>query len=93
MIGWLMRTLKPKPTKKRLHRKWELIGQKTYGSEDLGRVPQWVSEHIDDIYRHGPGSSLGLQTYYLKGKTYRYNLSFSGQGGPILHVYRKRRSR
>ena len=82
-----------KPNRRTLHRKWELIGEKSYGSEQMDRVPPWVMEQIAYIYRHGPGSSLGLQTYYLKGKTYRYRLSFSGQGGPVLHVHRRRRSK
>jgi hypothetical protein len=91
-IARLLRALKLKP-KKRLHREWELIGERNYRNEDFERVPPWVKEHIAGIYRHGPGSSLGLKTYYLKGKTYRYKLAFGGQGGPILHVYRRNRSR
>ena len=43
-------------------------------------------------YQHGPGSSLGGLTYYLKGKRYRYKLVFAGQGGPIVNVYRKPRT-
>lgn len=93
MIGRILRALGPKPKRRRLHRNWELIGEKNYGNEDMGNVPPWVKKQIAHIYRHGPGSSLGLQTYYLKGKTYRYRLSFSGQGGPILHIHRRRRSR
>ena len=93
MLGRIFRALKPKPRKRRLHRTWELIGERSYGKGDMARVPPWVKEQVAHIYRHGPGSSLGLQTYYLKGKTYRYRLSFSVQGGPILHVYRRRRSR
>ena len=77
----------------RAFQKWELIGENIYGKEDMQRVPPWVKEQIDRIYRHGSGSSLGLRTYYLKGKTYRYRLAFSGQGGPMLHVYRRRRAR
>lgn len=91
MIGQLLRILKPNSRDRRRHRKWELIGDKAYGHENLERVPSWVKEKIADIYCDGPGSSLGLQTYHLKGKRYRYRLAFSGQGGPILHVYRRKR--
>ena len=36
-------------------------------------------------------STLGLQTFHLKGRTYRYKGAFSGQGGPTVHYYRRRR--
>ena len=94
MIVRILRSLiRHKPDRRRIRRKWELIGEKSYANGDMRKVPPWVQEKISQIYRHGPGSSLGLQTFYLKGKTYRYRLSFSGQGGPILHVHRRRRSR
>ena len=70
--------------------RWELIGTKAYGEVDFERVPPWVQKQITRIYRDGT-SSLGLQTYELKGKTYRYKLAFAGQGGPFLNVYRRKR--
>ena len=70
--------------------RWELIGTKAYGDVDFERVPSWVQKQIAQLYRNGT-SSLGLQTFELKGKTYRYRLAFAGQGGPFLNVYRRRR--
>ena len=93
MLGQLLKILRPKRRKNRPHRDWEFIGGKNYGAEDLTKVPPWVRKSIAHIYSHKGGSSLGEMTYYLKGKTYRYRLSFSGQGGPILDVYRRRRAK
>ena len=43
--------------------------------------------------RHN-NSSLGGQTFYLKGRRYRYKVTFSGQGPHDMYVYRaKRRKR
>ena len=71
---------------------WVLIGTKHYGTVNFSKVPAWVQKNISYIYQHGPGSSLGELTYYLKGKRYRYKLEFAGQGGPTLNVYRKPRT-
>ena len=46
----------------------ELIGTKAYGDVDFERVPSWVQKQIAQLYRNGT-SSLGLETYELKGKT------------------------
>ena len=71
---------------------WEVIGRKNHGSSNLTKVPDWVRQRIDYIYKHEGGSSLGELTYLLKGNRYRYKLEFSGQGGPILIVSRKPRT-
>ena len=71
---------------------WEIIGRKNYGTTEFDRVPDWIQRKIAYIYKNGPGSSLGGQTYRIKGKRYRYKLEFAGQGGPILVVSRKPRT-
>ena len=71
---------------------WVLVGTSSYGKSDFGKIPTWVRKKISYIYQHGPGSSLGGLTYYLKGNRYRYKLEFAGQGGPIVNVFRKPRT-
>ena len=71
---------------------WVLVGTKNYGTSNFSKVPTWVRKQVSYIYQNGPGSSLGGLTYHLKGKRYRYKLDFSGQGGPILNIYRKPRT-
>ena len=99
MLARVRRFLEAKPADSKLSSKqnptgkksrWELIGTKAYGEVDFERVPPWVQKQIARIYRDGT-SSLGLHTYELKGKTYRYKLAFAGQGGPLLNVYRRKR--
>ena len=94
MLVSLLRILNKKPSNTRRRRRrrdrWELIGRKVYSDERLENVPPWVMREIARIYR-GATSSLGLETRYLKGHTYRYKLVFGGQGGPMLNVYRRRR--
>ena len=94
MLGRLLRLRKrkPEPKRRRPRNRWELVGSKAYNDESFERVPPWVQREIARIYR-GATSSLGEQTHYLKGKTYRYKLVFSGQGGPIMSVFRRRRRR
>lgn len=94
MLDRLLRVLGKKPDRRRKRRRkrnrWELIGEKVYSDERLEKVPSWVMKEIIRIYE-GATSSLGTETHYLKGRTYRYKLVFGGQGGPMLNVYRRRR--
>jgi len=74
------------------------IGRMAYGKRE-GFIPRWVERAIKRIYRRQmdphdhtiPGSSLGLLTFSLRGRHFRYRLVFSGQGGPIVDVFRCRR--
>lgn len=71
---------------------WEIIGGSNYVTTEFDNVPDWIQRKIAYIRKNGPGSSLGGQTYRIKGKRYRYKLQFGGQGGVILVVSRKPRT-
>ena len=72
---------------------WEIIGRSVNSvTTGFDRVPDWIQRKIAYIRKNGPGSSLGGQTYRIKGKRYRYKLQFAGQGGVILVVSRKPRT-
>ena len=68
---------------------WERIGGYNYGSSDMGRVPKWIREKIS----HMPMSGIASDGQYvvLEGRTFRYRIVPSGQGGPIVDVYRCRK--
>ena len=38
-------------------------------------------------------STLGLQTFYLKGQRYRYKVTFRGMAPTDMYVYRRKRRR
>jgi len=73
---------------------WEWIGRITYGKCE-GDIPHWVLHEIDRIGKDPktPGSSLGGMSYFVNGRTFKYRLDFSGQGGPVVDVSRKLRHR
>jgi len=66
----------------------------SYGKYE-GNIPNWIIHEIDRIGKDPktPGSSLGGMVYFVNGKTFKYRLDFSGQGGPIVDVSRKLRNR
>ena len=66
-------------------RDWESIGGSAHGKDDYRRVPTWIKGVIRKFEKENSGSSLGLLHFVVKGKTFYYRVSFSGQGGP-MHV-------
>lgn len=91
MVLCFLRSLVPGPSKRRRVGNRELIGQMSYGKGSLERVPSWVLRQVGKMAQKHSSSTLGLQTFHLKGRTYRYKGAFSGQGGPTVHYYRRRR--
>ncbi len=77
---------------KSLFTSWEHIGSISYGNIK-GNIPQWVLSSIHRIERKYGGGSSGLvdKLFYLKGKHFKYRISFSGQGVPIVDVERRKR--
>jgi hypothetical protein len=71
---------------------WEHVGSITYG-EIRGDIPQWVLSAEKQIERKygGTSSSLVDKFFYLKGHHYRYRISYSGQGGSIVEIERRKR--
>ena len=70
---------------------WVQIGEyNTYGHGYSGDVPAWVKKEVGKYNLKG----LATEGAYveLKGKTYRYRIHPLGQGGDIIHFYRKLRS-
>ena len=70
---------------------WELIGVDTVGHRSLERVPGWLLRRVGRIAGERSGSTLGLQTTYLKGRRYRYKVVFRGKVPSGMCVYRRRR--
>jgi hypothetical protein len=71
--------------RKRLQkRRWEYIDRK---------IPKWVVRAEKRIRKKygGTSSSLINKAFYLKGRTYRYRITFAGQGGYIAIIARKKR--
>jgi hypothetical protein len=59
--------------------------------ENIERVPPWIQKAIEGIYKEHGGSSLGQSHFIVKGRSYFYRLTFSGQGGPSVSVERSPR--
>jgi len=79
-------SLKNKP------KKYKWIGRITYSDKE-GDIPLWILREIEKIRDDPktPGSSLGGRRYYVNGKSFKYQIAFSGQGGPIVDILRKPR--
>ncbi len=71
---------------------WKWIGRITYDNRE-GDIPLWILREIEQIRDDPktPGSSLGGRRYYISGKSFKYQIAFSGQGGPIVDILRKPR--
>lgn len=71
---------------------WEHIGSINYG-EIKGDIPQWVLAAEKQIERRygGTSSSLANKVFYLKGRHFEYRVSYSGQGGSIVEIERRKR--
>ena len=71
---------------------WEYIGSISYGNK-AGNIPKWVLDAERKISQKygGTSSSLLDKMFYLKGKHFRYRLSYSGQGGCIVTIERRER--
>lgn len=65
------------------------------GWENVPNPPDWIKKEIKLIEnRHRVGSSWAVgKAWYLKGDTFRYRLTFEGQGGNYITVARKLRRR
>lgn len=61
--------------------------------ESISNPPEWVLNRIKLIEnKHRGGSSWAIgKAWYLKGRTYRYRITFGGQGGALTCVARKLR--
>ncbi|MBN1693217.1 MAG: hypothetical protein JW845_06650 [Dehalococcoidales bacterium] len=77
---------------KSLFSSWEHIGRISYGNIE-GNIPHWVLSSINRIEHKYGGGSSGLvdRIFYLKGKHFKYRIFFSGQGGPVVDVERRKR--
>ncbi len=67
---------------------WGRIGGYDYFKCDLSRVPDWVVKNLSKLDLHGASSRNFFQ---LVGRNYRYIVAPSGQGAPIVDIYRKKR--
>ena len=78
--------------KKQKKDEWKWIGRITYGNKE-GDIPLWILREIDQVRDDPktPGSSLGGRRYYVNGKSFNYQIAFSGQGGPVVDILRKPR--
>ena len=73
-----------------MSRSWEHIGHIDYGHVE-GDIPRWVLSAEKQI-RHksgGTSSSLLGKYFFLKGRYFKYRLSFAGQGGSLVSVERQ----
>lgn len=71
---------------------WIYIGSIKYDDIE-GDIPEWVlSEEKQIRQKHGgTSSSLTNRILYLKGRTFLYRLTFSGQGGAIVVIDKRLR--
>ncbi len=67
---------------------FERIGSYDYFKCDLSRVPDWVIDSLGKLDLHHAASASFFQ---LTGRNYRYIVAPSGQGAPIVDIYRKKR--
>ena len=91
MLRFVSNVIKAVGNPDRNAEQWERIGGYAYGSSDMGKVPKWVRERMS----HMPMSGIASDGQYvvLEGRTFRYRIVPSGQGGPIVDVYRCRKSK
>lgn len=67
---------------------WERMGGYSYFETDMSQVPEWVISSLSKLDLHGASSR---SFYQLVGRNYRYVVAPSGQGAPIVDIYRKKR--
>ena len=71
---------------------WAHIGSIAYGNI-TGDIPNWVLSEEKRIKRKygGTSSSLIDKAFYLKGHHFEYRITYSGQGGAIVEIERRKR--
>ena len=67
---------------------WEHIGHESYSGRDMSQVPDWVIASLSKLDLHHAASR---SFYQLVGRNFRYIVAPSGQGAPIVDIYRKKR--
>lgn len=67
---------------------WEHIGHESYSGRDMSQVPDSVIASLSKLDLHHAASR---SFYQLVGRNYRYIVAPSGQGAPIVDIYRKKR--
>lgn len=67
---------------------WERIGGYDYFRSEMSEVPEWVSASLSKLDLHSASSK---SFYQLVGRNYRYIVAPSGNGAPIVDIYRKKR--
>ena len=89
MFGKILRLFRKTKQRRRV---WKHIGSITYGKIE-GDIPRWVLTEEKQIERKygGTSSSLLDKFFYLKGRHFKYRISYSGQGGPIVDIERRKR--
>jgi len=77
---------------KEIKGEWKWIGRIAYGNRE-GDIALWILREIEQIRDNPktPSSSLGGRRYHISGKSFEYQIAFSGQGGPIVDILRKPR--
>ena len=71
-------------------RSWERIGGFNYTKDDMGGVPDWVRNAMSNMSM--ADAATEGKFYELQGKNFRYRIVPSGQGGPIVDIYRRPRA-
>ena len=69
-------------------RLWEHLGGFSPVGRDLRRVPSWIQKFAKE---NTPGGGDENPYFIVKGKTFEYRVSYSGQGQNYCSIERRKR--